>query len=184
VANGEAVCNIPVLARTASILRWVPVCEAVIEGPHAYLQRKIINARRHGGPMCSLALRGPELDNLLESSPIAFNKIAANVVKVMSPLSAIQALGLENHPSLPHGQLKSLSVTSKLANQIIYLGDAKSQQRSMGKVNMKVTEADKKRKRLQQDVEKQQQRLVLSKSQAVCGVWLGEKTSLRMLTCL
>jgi hypothetical protein len=168
VANGEAVCNIPVLARTAAILRWVPVCEAVIEGPHAYLQRQIINARRHGGPMCSLALRGPELDELLESSPIAFNKIAHNVAKVMSPLSAIQALGLENHPGLPHCQLKSRSLSSKMAHQVIYLGDPKSQQRSMGKVNRKVTEAAKKQIKLQEGLGKQQQRLALSKSQAVC----------------
>ena len=88
----------PALRELLTELRVAPSAERPAESVHAVLHKQVKRAPRHGCADVSTANRYPEIKRFIGVKPDNFQKMVEYVVKITDGRTAVELLGLQNHP--------------------------------------------------------------------------------------
>ena len=119
--------QLPLLMQAVMPFMFVPIVERTGERDHS-IMHKAVSGRRPGGPKSSLAIRMPEILELLKTGP-GFTSLISKFELARSGADLARTLGLAMHPSIKERLLTSpkRELMLRLLSSVLYSLDPESQ---------------------------------------------------------
>ena len=124
--DGTALGELPDLEMFIASLRFTFAVERRIEGGHAIIQRHARGTSIRSESFDSLALRMPEVQLAMQSSPAFVRQLTASLEAARSPKQLVHKLGLSLHPSCAFAK----SSWDKIYRKLVYRADLHTMYRS------------------------------------------------------